>query len=359
MTREQLEKFANNKSMPGSARNKYKQMLKDLDEKEGKTETPKKEVKKTAKKKAPKKTEKKETTKTVIGKKDADFEVKTVDGNATLVVSKHNSNWVATIEKHDKVFKVKCCSDDMEHPDFASLDKAIFYCKDFLYCKFLFSTAKEKAKKRRSKKSVEHAKDLKTDVSATLEDTVDAIETKVEKKQSKGETFNPTERTKIKKQVSDIVNLIIADIKTAEQRREWLDAFIKELQGMKTQFAGGGNVGNETEFISNQKELKHYKNLLRNIDKYPDYNKKNVEIIISELEDKVKEFAGGGTLYGDGKIYKYDSSGNVKEVRDVNGKLLKETEVKNVKYRRNSTYKTYNSIEDNKLLHQSHIGNKK
>lgn len=34
-------------------------------------------------------------------------------------------------------------------------------------------------------------------------------------------------------------------------------------------------------------ELLHYKNILRNIDKHPDYSKKNVEQVISELENKI------------------------------------------------------------------------
>ena len=39
-------------------------------------------------------------------------------------------------------------------------------------------------------------------------------------------------------------------------------------------------------------------------------------------------------------MYKYTKNGVVKEVRDVNGKLLKEITNKGKKYRRNSTYKT-------------------
>mgnify|MGYP000654553496 CR=1 FL=1 len=68
--------------------------------------------------------------------------------------------------------------------------------------------------------------------------------------------------------------------------------------------------------------------------------------------------AKGGTLYGDGKMYKYTKDGVVKEVRDINSKLLKEITIKGKKYRRNSTYKTYNSVEGNELLNQSDIGNK-
>ncbi len=43
------------------------------------------------------------------------------------------------------------------------------------------------------------------------------------------------------------------------------------------------------ESVSLENELSHYKNLLRNIDKYPDYNKKNVEIVIAELEQKINK----------------------------------------------------------------------
>lgn len=82
---------------------------------------------------------------------------------------------------------------------------------------------------------------------------------------------------------------------------------------------------------------------------------------ISKLDRDRNEnymMAKGGTLYGDGKMYKYTKDGVVKEVRDINRKLLKEITNKGKKYRRNSTYKTYNSVEGNELLNQSDIGNK-
>ena len=82
--------------------------------------------------------------------------------------------------------------------------------------------------------------------------------------------------------------------------------------------------------------------------------------VAKNSKSKVVElkFAKGGTLYGDGKMYKYTKDGVVKEVRDINRKLLKEITNKGKKYRRNSTYKTYNSVEGNELLNQSDIGNK-
>jgi len=79
---------------------------------------------------------------------------------------------------------------------------------------------------------------------------------------------------------------------------------------------------------------------------------------VGTMDKDDRMMAKGGTLYGDGKMYKYSSDGYVKEVRDVNGKLLKEITNKGKKYRRNSTYKTYNSVDGNELLHQSQIGNK-
>jgi hypothetical protein len=59
--------------------------------------------------------------------------------------------------------------------------------------------------------------------------------------------------------------------------------------------ANGGTMWTK-EKVEN--EITHYKNLLKNIDKYPDYNKKNVEKIIAEYEEKLakNEFANGGSV---------------------------------------------------------------
>jgi hypothetical protein len=61
--------------------------------------------------------------------------------------------------------------------------------------------------------------------------------------------------------------------------------------------ANGGTMWTK-EKVEN--EITHYKNLLKNIDKYPNYNKKNVEKIISEYEEKLakNEFADGGAIDG-------------------------------------------------------------
>ena len=49
----------------------------------------------------------------------------------------------------------------------------------------------------------------------------------------------------------------------------------------------------------------------------------------------------------------YSKEGFVKAIRDINGKIVKEVVIDGVKYRRNPTYKTYNSVKDNQLLHKS------
>ena len=43
-----------------------------------------------------------------------------------------------------------------------------------------------------------------------------------------------------------------------------------------------------------ESQLNHYKNLLRNIDNYPAYNRKNVEVVISELESRLKDDSDDG-----------------------------------------------------------------
>jgi len=48
-------------------------------------------------------------------------------------------------------------------------------------------------------------------------------------------------------------------------------------------------------------------------------------------------------------------SGYITEVRDGAGKLLKEVTVNGIKFRRNIVWKTYNSIVNNELLHDTGI----
>ncbi len=53
--------------------------------------------------------------------------------------------------------------------------------------------------------------------------------------------------------------------------------------------------------------------------------------------------------------FKFSKRGIVTEVRSTNGKLKKEVEVNGILYRRNPTFKTYNSVNDNTLLTKSKI----
>ena len=71
-----------------------------------------------------------------------------------------------------------------------------------------------------------------------------------------------------------------------------------------------------------ENELTHYKNLLRNIDKYPKYSKKNVEKVISELENKLdkKDFADGGMTNLTMQDVSFKNGGNVSNT----DKLIKE-----------------------------------
>lgn len=93
------------------------------------------------------------------------------------------------------------------------------------------------------------------------------------------------------------------------------------------------------------------------------YNKKrnttsNYAIYYEDENGKItswQKFAKGGTIHFGGLRYKLTKEGVVKEVRGINGKLLKEITNKGKKYRRNSTYKTYNSVEGNELLNKSDI----
>ena len=64
-----------------------------------------------------------------------------------------------------------------------------------------------------------------------------------------------------------------------------------------------------------------------------------------------------GILQKEQMKLKFSKQGFVKEIRDDFGKLKKEIIINGVLYRRNSVYKTYNSIEDNTLLHKSHLKN--
>ena len=79
-----------------------------------------------------------------------------------------------------------------------------------------------------------------------------------------------------------------------------------------------------------------------------DWQNMEEEERMSILEDLGydEDFAKGGMI-------DYSKEGFVKAIRDINGKIVKEVVIDGVKYRRNPTYKTYNSIKDNELLHKS------
>jgi len=53
-----------------------------------------------------------------------------------------------------------------------------------------------------------------------------------------------------------------------------------------------------------------------------------------------------------GKKFKFSKHGHIIEVRNSSGKLLKEVEVNGETYKRNSVWKTYNSVSGNELLHR-------
>jgi hypothetical protein len=67
---------------------------------------------------------------------------------------------------------------------------------------------------------------------------------------------------------------------------------------------------------------------------------------VSEFENKVSMYyAKGGVVFS--------KEGYVKSIRDVDGKLIKEIVNGGKKYRYNSVYRTYNSVEGNELLHKT------
>lgn len=77
-----------------------------------------------------------------------------------------------------------------------------------------------------------------------------------------------------------------------------------------------------------------------------------IEELNDRLDNEVEEEVDVPTMASGGIIGKVKSSrsGVIREVRDRNGKLLKEVYVGDEKYRRNPVYKTYNSISGNDLL---------
>jgi len=63
------------------------------------------------------------------------------------------------------------------------------------------------------------------------------------------------------------------------------------------------------------------------------------------------KMADGGMMAKGGVVYSKD--GYVKSIRNADGKLIKEIVNGGKKYRYNSVYKTYNSVEGNELLHKT------
>ena len=69
------------------------------------------------------------------------------------------------------------------------------------------------------------------------------------------------------------------------------------------------------------------------------------ETLTFKWKDK-REFAGGGMI-------DYSKEGNVKAIRDANGKIVYEINVNGELYKYNKVYKTYNSTKDNSLLNKT------
>ena len=316
--------------------------LSDLEKAEA--EKPTKVVKKTpAKRKTPARKKKvtvtqQEVDAVKVGKSDADFDVREKDG-VTLITRKHNSNWVVTVEKKGSLYSLSCCSDDMEHPTFETVGQAIEYAKEFLYCKFLFDSPKEKAKKRRSSKAKKRASDLKTDVVATLEDTAEVIENKVEQRQKQGEKFDATEKKKIKENITDVVSVIVSDISTDKGRKEFIENLIKQLQDILKGLSGAKKMEKGGEVEDSVSQIRDYINSKGGLKSFSSYDRKtkiqgrpmrmNLKSELLELSDEELNIAFKEGLIGNnnrkGSIVanamKYAKGGEVGKVNSEINKM--------------------------------------
>jgi hypothetical protein len=132
--------------------------------------------------------------------------------------------------------------------------------------------------------------------------------------------------------------------------------------------ANGGEVDEELIRASAKSIYDHFGGMmelrnkflqLANTDeKYGDIETANLRRkIVKEYQDKQPKMMADGGMADGGMMAKggvvYSKDGYVKSIRDADGKLIKEIVNGGKKYRYNSVYKTYNSVEGNELLHKT------
>jgi len=157
---------------------------------------------------------------------------------------------------------------------------------------------------------------------------------------------------------------------------EWLDGGKKRRMSLLNNreyadggmMADGGEVDEELIRASAKSIYDHFGGMmelrnkflqLANTDeKYGDIETANLRRkIVKEYQDKQPKMMADGGMADGGMMAKggvvYSKDGYVKSIRDADGKLIKEIVNGGKKYRYNSVYKTYNSVEGNELLHKT------
>jgi antirestriction protein len=125
--------------------------------------------------------------------------------------------------------------------------------------------------------------------------------------------------------------------------------------------ASGGEVEDKLELFYVMDNNGNVKNISKSYEKANDFLEKSLKLngkigyknVLKSDWDAENINASNIKKYAKGGMVDYSKDGYVKAIRNIDGKMIKEVVVNGVKYRRNSIYKTYNSIKDNELLHKN------
>ena len=356
LTEKMIEMFRKNIKDPKLS-DEDKQRFKDALDKEGvsysasETEIVEEEAKPPKPTKAKKKKSKKKTTKKIssddLAQAKADLKAKTgkTEKECEDIISQYKAlREKAKVGRAKRTSKLKKEGKLIKGTDVkdagATIDTAKKKVEEKIKTELKKVEKKEEAKVKSEVKK-EKEKQAKTEKPKAKQDKeVKKVEKKEEKKAEK-EVKEKTEKVAVKLVIdtTEMINAITKALSNFDKNssKEYLKQLRDDIDKLLAKYDAGG--------FTQQLNITQSNMSASSVNPFKFKKGGDIEFFGQKFMDK-----GGFITYIDGKKYKFNKDGIVKEVREVDGKLLKEITFRGKKYRRNSNYKTYNSVKGNELL---------